>query len=71
MKTGDLFKEFLYNDRRENIPSDVKIGIVKNFVNKKNIEFVVIHFQRKGQLKVITEIEVSQLLKDGDYWIRK
>lgn len=71
IKIGDSFKEFLYSDRRENIPSDIKIGTIKSLYQRGDNYFALITFEKKGQLKVRTEIEVDGLIKSGDFWIRK
>lgn len=71
MKIGDQFKEFHYSDRRETSTQDYSIGEIKRFRTKLGKEFAVVVFDKKNQLKKITEIDINDLELSGEFWIRK
>ncbi len=71
VQIGDSFKEYFYSDRRETSILDYKIGVVKSIKTKLDKEFVIISFDKKGQLKITTEIETSNLEKVDGFLIRK
>jgi hypothetical protein len=70
VEIGDQFKEYLYSDRRETTSNDYKIGVVKSFKSRLGTQFVVITFERKNQLKITTEIEISNLQRQGEFLVR-
>lgn len=68
---GDKFMEFHYSDRRMTSTQDYSIGEIKRFRIRFENTFAVIVFDKKNQLKKTTEININELEKLGDYWIRK
>ena len=71
IKIGDQFKEYLFSDKRDSNGSDVKIGIIKSFYRRGEEDIALVVFEKRGQIKVRTEISVSSLKKVEDFWIRK
>lgn len=71
IKIGDQFKEYLFSDKRDSNISDVKIGIIKSFYRRREEDIALVVFEKRGQIKVRTEISVSNLKKVEDFWIRK
>lgn len=71
IKIGDQFKEYLFSDRRDTTKFDFKIGIVKSVFEKNGVHMIIINFEKRGQLKVTSELEINNIEKNGDFWVRK